>query len=65
MKKNQNFSFRYMEFCRLEFVGPIMKVHLLYESYAWVLKIKDLAEDSNEEFRKSKVSGLGSVNETS
>ena len=31
----------------------------------WVLKIGDFAEDSREEFGKSKVSGSGSVNETS
>ena len=31
----------------------------------WVLKTRDFTEDSSEEFEKSKVSGLGSVNGTS
>ena len=31
----------------------------------WVSKTLDFAEDSSEEFGKSKVSGLGSVHETS
>ena len=48
-----------------EFVRPRIEVHLLDESYAWVLKLRDFAEDSSEEFGKSKVSGLGSVNRTS
>ena len=42
-----------------------MKVHLLNEGYAWVPKTRDFAEDSSEEFGKSKVSGLGSVHGTS
>ena len=47
------------------FVGPRMKVHLLDEGYAWVPKTRDFAEDSSEEFGKSKVSCLGSVHGTS
>ena len=42
-----------------------MEVHLLDESYAWVSKSRDFAEDSSKEFGKSKVSGLGSVHGTS
>ena len=42
-----------------------MKVHLLDEGYMWVSKTRDFIEDSNEEFRKSKVSGLISVHRTS
>ena len=37
-KKIQNFSLRSTEFRRSEFVGTRMKVHLLDEGYAWVLK---------------------------
>ena len=61
-KKNSNFSLQSTEFHRSEFVGPRTKVHLLDEGYTWVPKF---AEDSNEEFGKSQVSGLGSVYGTS
>ena len=54
-----------MEFRRSEFVGPRTKVHLLDEGYSWVPKTRDFAEDSSEEFGKSKVSGLGSFHGTS
>ena len=63
--KNSNFSLRSTEFRRLEFVGPRTKVHLIDEGYVWVPKTRDFAEDSSEEFGKSKVSGLGSVHGTS
>ena len=49
----------------LVFVGPSTKDHLLDKGYAWVPKTLDFAEDSSEEFRKSRVSGLGSVHGTS
>ena len=48
-----------------EFVGLGTKVHLLNEGYMWIPKKWDFAEDSSEEFGKSKVSGLGSVHGTS
>ena len=64
-RKNPNFSLRSTEFCRLEFVRPRMKVHILDEGYAWVSKTRDFIEDSSKEFGKSKVSGLGSVHGTS
>ena len=64
-RKKKHFSLRSTEFCGSEFVGPIMKVHLLDEGYVWVTKTRDFIEDSNEEFGKSKVSGLGSVHKTS
>ena len=64
-KRNPNFSLQSMEFRRSEFVGLRMKVHLLNEGYAWVPKTRDFAEDSNKEFGKSKVLGLGSVHGTS
>ena len=48
-----------------DFVGPRTKVHRLNEGYTWVSETKDFAKDSSEDFRKSKVSGLGSVHETS
>ena len=63
--KKQNFSLRFTEFHRSEFVGPRTKIHLLDEGYAWVPKTWDFAEDLSEEFGKSMVSGLGSVHETS
>ena len=47
------------------FVGPRTKVHLLNEGYAQVPKTRDFIEDSSEEFKKSKVSCLGSVHGTS
>ena len=53
-----------MEFRESEFVGPRTKVHLLDEGYAWVSEIRDFAEDSSEESRKSNFSGLGGVLET-
>ena len=64
-KKNQNFYFRSMEFCRSKFIGPKMKVYLLDEGYMWVLETHDFTKDSSEEFGKSKVSGLGSIHGTS
>ena len=65
MKESSSFSLRSTEFRQSEFIGPRMEVHLLDESYAWVLKSRDFAKDSSKEFGKSKVSGLGSVYETS
>ena len=65
MKEISSFSLRSTEFRLSEFVRPRTKVHLLDESYAWILKLLDFTEDSSEEFGKSKVSGLGSVNGTS
>ena len=62
--KNSNFSLRSMEFRLSEFVGSRTKVHLLDNGYAWVPKTRDFIENSREEFRKSKVSGLGSVHRT-
>ena len=42
-----------------------MKVHLLDKGSLSIPKTWDFAEDSSKEFGKSKVSGLGSVSETS
>ena len=50
-----------MEFYRLELVGLRTKVHRINEGYAWVPKTWDFPEGLNEEFGKSKVSGLGIV----
>ena len=60
----QNFSLRSTEFLRSKFVEPRMKVHVLNKGYSWVPKTRDFSEDSSNEFRKSKVSGLRSVHET-
>ena len=54
-----------MEFRWLKFVRPRTKVHHVDEGYACVLKKRDFVKDPNEEFGKSKVSGLGSVHEAS
>ena len=62
---SSNFSLRSTEPGCSVFVGPITKVHLLNEGYARVPKTRDFTEDSSEEFRKSKVSCLGSVHGTS
>ena len=61
-KKNSNISLRSLEFRRSEFVGPRTKVYLLDEGYTWVPKIHDFTKDSSDEFGKSKVLGLESVN---
>ena len=47
------------------FVKPRTNDHLLDTGYVWVPKTRDFAEDSSEEFGKSRVSGLGSVDGTS
>ena len=56
---------RSTEFHRLKFVEPRTKVHRIDKGYAWVPKTRDFTEDPNEEFRKSKISGLRSVHEAS
>ena len=42
-------------------LGPRTKVHHINEGYEWVSKTRDFAEDPNDEFGKSKFSGLGNV----
>ena len=64
-ERSSNFSLRSTEIDRLVFVGPRTKDHLLDKGYVWVLKTRDFTKDSSEEFRKSRVSGLGSVHGTS
>ena len=56
-----NFSLRSMKIGWSEFVEPRTKVYLLDEGYTRVSKTWDFVKDSSEEFRKSKVLGLGSV----
>ena len=60
-EKAPNFSLRPTEFRRSKFIEPRTKVHLIDEDYAWVPKTWDFTEDPNEEFKKSKVSDLGSI----
>ena len=57
-RRAKSFLPRFTKFCRSKFVGPRMKVHRIDEGYAWVPKTQDFAKDPNDEFRKSKVSGL-------
>ena len=56
-RRDKGFFSRSIEFCRLKFIGPRMKVHHIDEGYAWVPKTRDFVEDPSEEFGKSKVSG--------
>ena len=64
-KESSSFSLQSTKFCSSEFVEPRIEVHILNESYAWIPKSWDFAEDSSKEFGKSKVSSLGSVHGTS
>ena len=64
-EKSSNFSLRSTEISGSVFVGLGTKDHLLDKGYAWVSKTRDFAEDSSEEFWKSRVSSLGSVHGTS
>ena len=64
-RRAKSFLPRSMEFCWSKFVRPRTKVHRIDEGYAWVPKTWDFVEGPNEEFGKSKVSGFGSVHETS
>ena len=64
-ERSSNFSPRSTKIGGSVFVGPRTKDHLLDKGYAWVLKTRDFAEDSSEEFGKSRVSSLGSVHGTS
>ena len=64
-KRAKSFLPRSTEFCQSKFIKLKMKVHLIDEGYAWVPKTHNFTEDPNEEFGKSKVSGLRSVQEAS
>ena len=64
-EREPNFSLRSTEFRRSEYVGSRTKVHILDEGYAWVPKTRDFAENSSEEFEKSKISVLESAHGTS
>ena len=64
-ERSSNFSLRSTEIGGSVFVRPKTKDHMLDKGYAWVPKTRDFVEDSSEEFGKSRVSGLGSVNGTS
>ena len=61
----KSFLSRSMEFRRSKFVGLRMKVHRIDKGSEWVPKKRDFTEDPNEEFWKSKVSGLRSTHEDS
>ena len=64
-ERSSNFSLRSMEIGGSVLIGLRTKDHLLDKGYACVPKTRDFIEDSSEEFRKSRVLGLGSVHETS
>ena len=64
-RRVKSFLPRSMKFRRSKFVGPRTKVHRIDEGYVWVPKTLHFAEDPSEEFEKSKVSGLGSVDKAS
>ena len=62
----QSMGFRWTGFRWSEFVGPRTKFHRIsIRATRGVPKTRDFFEDPSEEFRKSKVSGLGSVLEDS
>ena len=61
----ERFSLRFVTIGGSVHVGPRTKVVILDESYAWILKSQVFAKDLDEEFGKSKASGLGSVYGTS
>ena len=63
--RDKSFLPRSTEFHWSKFVGPRMKVHCIDKDYVWVPKMRDFADDPNEEFRKSKVSDLRSAHEAS
>ena len=54
-----------MKFHRSKFVRLRTKVHHVYEGYALVPKTRDFVEDPSNEFKKTKVLGLGSVHKAS
>ena len=55
-----------MEFRRLEYIEPRIKVHILNKGYAHVPKRRDFTEDQKEEiWEKSKFSGIGGILKTS
>ena len=64
-RRAKSFLPRSMKFRWSEFIGLRTKVHCIDEAHAWVPKTWDFADDSNEKFGKSKVSGLGSVHKAS
>ena len=64
-RRAKSFLPRSTEFRRSKFVDPRTKVYRINEGYAWVPKMRYFAEDPNEEFMKSKVSGFGSAHEAS
>ena len=60
--RSSTFSLRFTEIGPLDLVGPRVKAHLIGEG----TKIKEFRRNSRFRiFRKSKVSGLGSVHGTS
>ena len=63
-KRSSNFSLRSMEISGSIFFRQRTKDHLLDKGYGWVPKTRDFAEDSSEEFGKSRILGLGSFHET-
>ena len=52
-REQQAFSLRSTEFCRLDFVGPRLKVHCFDEGYTWVPKRRGFTEDQKEEFSEN------------
>ena len=62
-RRVKSFLPRSTKFRWLKFIGLRTKVHLIDEGYKWVSTTRDFIKNPNEEFRKSKVSSLGSVHE--
>ena len=64
-ERSSNFYLQSTKIGGWVFVEPRTKDYLLDKGFAWVPKTRDFVEDLSEELRKSRVSGLGSVHETS
>ena len=63
-ERSSIFSLRFAAIGGSVHVRPRTKVVILDESYAWIPKSQVFAKDLDEEFQKSKASGLGSVHGT-
>ena len=64
-ERSSRFSLRFATIGGSVHVESRTKVVILDESYVWIPKSQVFAKDLDEEFGKSKASGLGSVHGTS
>ena len=52
-REHPSFSLRSLEFRRWEFIKLRVKVHLLYEGYAYIPKMRDFTRDPKEEISRN------------